>query len=90
MAGLIFEWDAAKAESNFRRHGVSFVEAVTAFADPLAAIHDDPDHSEQQTPRTHHQALKRRPAVDRELYGATELGRNHQRPQGDTAETSRL
>lgn len=35
-------------------------------------------------------AATRRPAVDRELYGATELGQNHQRPQGDTAGTSRL
>ena len=45
MADLIFEWDAAKARANLRKHGVSFVEAVTVFADPLAAIHDDPDHS---------------------------------------------
>lgn len=26
-------------------HGVSFEEAVTVFQDPLAKIHDDPDHS---------------------------------------------
>lgn len=40
-----FEWDATKAESNLRKHGVSFAEASTAFADPLAAIFSDPDHS---------------------------------------------
>lgn len=43
-----FEWDEAKAESNLRKHGVSFPEAATAFADPLAAIFADPDHSEEE------------------------------------------
>jgi uncharacterized DUF497 family protein len=40
-----FEWDRRKAASNLRKHGVSFVEALTVFSDPLARIHDDPDHS---------------------------------------------
>lgn len=40
-----FEWDDAKAASNERKHGVTFAEAATAFADPLAAIFPDPDHS---------------------------------------------
>jgi hypothetical protein len=40
-----FEWDAKKAEENPRKHGVSFEEALTVFADPLANIFDDPDHS---------------------------------------------
>ena len=40
-----FEWDAQKAEENKKRHGVPFEEALTVFADPLAAIFDDPDHS---------------------------------------------
>jgi hypothetical protein len=40
-----FQWDADKAESNLRRHGVSFEEASTLFGDPLAATRDDPDHS---------------------------------------------
>lgn len=36
------EWDAAKAASNFRKHGVSFEEAATALLDPLAlAMEDD-------------------------------------------------
>ncbi len=43
-----FEWDDAKAEANLRKHGVSFAEATTAFADPLAAIFPDPDHSEDE------------------------------------------
>jgi uncharacterized protein len=40
-----FEWDAQKAASNLREHRVSFPDAVTVFADPLARIHADPDHS---------------------------------------------
>jgi uncharacterized DUF497 family protein len=40
-----FEWDPQKAASNLRKHGVAFTEAITVFADPLAVIHDDPDHS---------------------------------------------
>jgi len=44
-----FEWDDAKAASNLGKHGVSFAEAATAFADPLAALFDDPDHSDDET-----------------------------------------
>ena len=40
-----FEWDAHKAEENLKKHGVAFEEALTVFADPLANIFDDPDHS---------------------------------------------
>lgn len=42
---LRFEWDAHKALINRMKHGVSFEEAVTVLADPLARIFDDPDHS---------------------------------------------
>jgi uncharacterized DUF497 family protein len=40
-----FEWDRRKAERNVRKHGVSFDEAVTVFADPFELMVDDPDHS---------------------------------------------
>jgi uncharacterized DUF497 family protein len=40
-----FEWNQRKAASNFSKHGVSFDEALTVFADPLAKIFDDEDHS---------------------------------------------
>ena len=40
-----FEWDAGKALANLKKHGVPFDEALTVFADPLARILDDPDHS---------------------------------------------
>ena len=40
-----FEWSARKAQINRAHHGVSFHEAATVFADPLAWTFDDPDHS---------------------------------------------
>jgi uncharacterized protein len=40
-----FEWDPAKAEANVKKHRVAFDEALSVFADPLARIFDDPDHS---------------------------------------------
>lgn len=40
-----FEWDGKKAESNKRKHGVSFKEVSTVFGDSLAITFDDPDHS---------------------------------------------
>ena len=43
-----FEWDSKKAKDNLRTHGVSFEEALTVFADPVASIFDDPDHSEDE------------------------------------------
>ena len=42
-----FTWDPTKAASNFRKHGVSFEEALSVFGDPLARIHDDPNHAER-------------------------------------------
>ena len=30
-----FEWDDAKAEANFRKHGVDFLDAAEVFDDPL-------------------------------------------------------
>jgi uncharacterized protein len=36
-----FEWDAEKAETNLKKHGVSFEEATTAFEDPNHALIDD-------------------------------------------------
>ena len=42
---MMFEWDEQKAESNLRKHDVSFEEAATVLRDPLAATVADPDHS---------------------------------------------
>lgn len=40
-----FDWNPTKAEQNLRKHGVSFTEAATIFADPLELLIYDPDHS---------------------------------------------
>jgi len=40
-----FEWDPRKAETNLRKHGISFTEAGTVFGDDLAITVPDPDHS---------------------------------------------
>ena len=40
-----YEWDEPKAASNLDKHGVSFPEAATVFADPLYIDFYDPDHS---------------------------------------------
>jgi len=42
---LQFTWDPRKAATNLRKHGVSFPEAASAFADPLSITIPDPDHS---------------------------------------------
>lgn len=36
-----FEWESEKAATNLVKHGVSFPEAATVFADPLAVYLDD-------------------------------------------------
>ncbi len=42
---LDFEWNPEKAEANRRKHGISFEEASTVFADPLSVTIPDPEHS---------------------------------------------
>jgi uncharacterized protein len=44
----VFEWDARKAATNVRKHGVSFNEAATVFADPDALDGPDLKHSAQE------------------------------------------
>lgn len=43
--GLSFEWDPRKAEANLAKHGVSFRDAATSFADAHATVVPDRDHS---------------------------------------------
>ena len=45
---LQFEWDEPKARTNLAKHGVSFEEASTVFADSLSITIDDPAHSEAE------------------------------------------
>lgn len=43
LRNVHFDWDNAKAESNAKKHGVRFSEAVVALQDELAATINDPD-----------------------------------------------
>jgi uncharacterized DUF497 family protein len=43
-----FEWNAAKAHSNFRKHGVSFEEAQSVFFDENAIQFFDSDSSSEE------------------------------------------
>jgi uncharacterized DUF497 family protein len=42
-----FEWDAKKADGNRQKHGVTFEEAVSVFADPLTLISADRLHADR-------------------------------------------
>lgn len=48
MSTLRFEWDERKAVANAKKHGVTFDEAKSVFADERAKLIDDPDHSEDE------------------------------------------
>ena len=45
MRGLSFDWDEKKNTLNRKKHGISFEEAQTIFADENALLIHDPDHS---------------------------------------------
>ena len=48
MADLRFEWDPRKSRANKAKHGVSFDEASTAFADENGILVPDPEHSDAE------------------------------------------
>ena len=50
MAGFLyeFEWDPAKAKTNFSKHGVNFEQAAQVFSDPLALTIADEEHSDNE------------------------------------------
>ena len=54
-----FEWDPSKAADNRQKHGVSFEEATSVFADPLNLLKPDPAGPEFQ--RKYAEALQRSP-----------------------------
>jgi uncharacterized DUF497 family protein len=43
-----FEWDAAKATANVKKHAVSFEEAKSCFYDDFAVQFVDEEHSSQE------------------------------------------
>jgi uncharacterized protein len=48
MEEILFSWDERKDRENQRKHGVSFEEASSAFADENARLRHDPDHSQDE------------------------------------------
>jgi hypothetical protein len=42
-----FEWDPAKAGTNFRKHRISFEVATRVFADPFALVEQDRVENEE-------------------------------------------
>ena len=48
MIDIHFEWDEKKEALNRRKHGTSFTEAQTVFADENGLLLDDPDHSHSE------------------------------------------
>ena len=48
MGNIEFAWDRRKAQSNLKKHGVSFEEAQAVFLDDNARLIDDPDHSAEE------------------------------------------
>ena len=48
MYEIAFSWDDRKERENHRKHGVSFEEATTVFADENARLKHDPDHSQDE------------------------------------------
>jgi len=45
---ITFDWDPVKAESNLRKHGVSFEEAQSVFYDEFAVQFYDESHSSRE------------------------------------------
>jgi len=45
---LNYEWDTEKAESNERKHGVRFTDAIVVFQDEGAILNPDPDADEER------------------------------------------
>lgn len=46
-----FEWDSAKDGQNQQKHGIAFVVAQVAFADPMRVILADDEHSTSEEDR---------------------------------------
>jgi len=50
-SGVAFQWDTKKAQSNAKKHGVAFSDAIGVLEDPRAITIDDPAPDEQSSLR---------------------------------------
>ena len=48
MKRVYFEWDEKKNKQNYKKHGVTFILAQYAFADPNRIIAEDTRHSQAE------------------------------------------
>jgi len=48
MTDGVFEWDAAKAEANYLKHGVDFPTATEVFDDPFGIEEADPRQYDEE------------------------------------------
>ena len=48
MEDILFSWDENKNLGNIKKHGISFEEARTVFADDYGRLISDPDHSQTE------------------------------------------
>ena len=87
-----FEWDPKKAASNLSKHRVAFEEGLTVFADPLAKIFDDEDHSTegQREIIIGHSPLGEQPTPTGLLRGTTGVDSDLQRTEGNEGRAGRL
>lgn len=83
-----FEWEAVKADVNARKHRVGFEEALTVFADPLARIFDDPDHSAREQREIYSRPLHAATAVARQFHREGWQNPDHQRTRRHEAGTT--
>ena len=86
--GANFEWQASKARANVRKHRVSFEEAAAVFADPLARILDDPDHSADESREIIVGHSTRQRLLYSQLRRPRRYNSNHQRPRRHQARTT--
>lgn len=45
---MLYEWDSAKARSNYAKHAVHFADAVAVFTDDMAITIEDDDPGEER------------------------------------------
>ena len=45
---MLYQWDSDKADSNLRKHGVDFADAVSVFSDDLAHTLEEDRYEEER------------------------------------------
>jgi hypothetical protein len=83
-------WDRRKAAANLKKHKVSFEEASTVLADPLAITGADPDHSIDEVRWITFGPLESPAAPRRVPHRGGRHDPYHQRTGGDTPRTQAL